>query len=279
MVFSCHACTVNRSEGTSLSKGTYLEDSLAHGVPSDAQIAKCISLIEDMQMNFEQLVRAMGSEATESAFVIGVTGSPGVGKSSFLNALLPYIKEGYGKVAILAIDPSSHLSGGAILGDRIRITESNFGEELFFRSLATRGTYGGLSSVTATVVQFLSKCGFETVVIETVGVGQNEIEIVKIANVVIHVIDSTAGDEIQLDKSGIMEIGDIYFVNKGDITNPSKFIANLRASLHGEFRKNGIVPTVIAGSAKKGDGILETVSKINEYAVLEHKLDSGRPLT
>jgi LAO/AO transport system kinase len=234
--------------------------------PSELLIARGISVIEDFQITPDELAASLATGLNSEAFVIGITGSPGVGKSSFLNMLLGQFGNQAKKIAVIAIDPSSHLNGGAILGDRIRMSDSNLGVDTYFRSLAARGAYGGLTSVTSTVVLFLSQCRFNTIIIETVGVGQNEVDISKIANVVIHVMDSTSGDDIQLEKSGIMEIGDIYFVNKVDIFDASKFVFNLKSSLQGQSRKSHISPIVISGSAKNGFGVSEVVDSLKKHS-------------
>jgi LAO/AO transport system kinase len=157
----------------------------------------------------------------------------------------------------LAIDPSSRITNGAVLGDRIRITQNSIFEEIYFRSIATRGAYGGLNHSIETILHFLSNCGFTLILVETVGIGQNEVEIAQYADIVIHVLDSNAGDEVQMEKAGIMEISDIYFVNIRDGQINQQFISNLKSfTSHSNIASNK-KPTVVVGSVLSGEGFEE----------------------
>jgi LAO/AO transport system kinase len=242
---------------------------------SDLDVARGISIIEDLQLDISTIKTLIKNPVMVDAYCLGITGSPGVGKSTFMNRLISTHDFGSHKVAILAIDPSSRITNGAVLGDRIRITQNSVFENLYFRSIASRGAYGGLNHSIEAILFFLANCEFTLILIETVGVGQNEVDIAKYADLVIHVLDSNAGDEIQMEKAGVMEVGDIYFVNTRSEQINHKFISNLQtfASFANSVSQRNAA--VVVGSALSGDGFpeisshLETLSNHFEAVGLE----------
>ena len=230
---------------------------LQESAKSDLDVARGISIIEVFGIEASTVQRLAGTSILRNALCVGITGAPGVGKSTFINKLISTQDFGIHKVAILAIDPSSRFTKGAVLGDRIRITQNSAFEEVYFRSLATRGAYGGLSKAIEPILCFLTHCGFTLVVIETVGVGQNEVEIADYANVVIHVLDPNAGDDVQMEKAGLMEVSDIFFVNirNGQVNNP--FISSLKSFASLSSMPSNKKAEVIVGSVLTGDGFEE----------------------
>jgi LAO/AO transport system kinase len=221
-------------------------------------IRKDASSVERRKLILEQLL------APNNSHVI-VIGTPGVGKSTFINRLILTHDFGSHKVAILAIDPSSRITKGAVLGDRIRITQNSVFENLYFRSIASRGAYGGLSDSIESIIYFLANCEFTLVLIETVGVGQNEVDIAKYADTVIYVLDSNAGDEVQMEKAGVMEVGDIYFVNIRDKQINHQFISNLQSFTSYSNRISSRQATVVAGSAINGEGFGELSTQLDAF--------------
>lgn len=190
-------------------------------------IARAISCIENDLENREPLIDALFPHCGR-ARILGVTGPPGAGKSSLLNCILAKTTN---KTAVIAVDPSSAFSGGALLGDRVRMQNHSTNPDIFIRSMASRGFIGGVAGATADAVKVLDAAGFERIYIETVGVGQSEIEIAGLADLVLLVLTPGAGDEIQVLKAGIMEIGDIYVINKCDKPEADRLQAQVEYAL------------------------------------------------
>jgi len=178
-------------------------------------IARAISKVEDGSADSSELMKQIFLR-TGRALIIGITGSPGAGKSSLVDKLAAFYRKGGERVGIIAVDPSSPFSGGAILGDRIRMQALSLDKGVFIRSMATRGNLGGLSRSTVEAVAILDAAGYEKIIVETVGVGQDEIEIAKTADVCVVVLVPGMGDDVQTMKAGIMEIGDVLVINKAD---------------------------------------------------------------
>lgn len=192
--------------------------------------------------------------------ILGITGPPGVGKSTLVGRIISYWKDRGKKVAVLAIDPSSPRTGGALLGDRLRMDSADSGEGVFVRSLSTRGNPGGISASLMAMSRLLAYCGWEKIIIETVGSGQSELKIVAFADKIILVDGPDRGDIIQAEKAGIIELADLVVVNKSDVPSALKVAENIRSSF--SFSKQNDSPEVILVSAEMNDGIDEMMNLI-----------------
>lgn len=225
-------------------------------------IARVISMVENQRQQVFPLLKEL-YRGTELAYLAGITGPPGSGKSTLVEKLvLSWIAEGE-KVAVIAIDPSSEFSGGALLGDRIRMGGISTEKNVFIRSMATRGYLGGLNPAIFDTVVVLSAAGFQKIVIETVGVGQNEIDIVRLADTTMVVTVPEAGDEIQSFKAGLMETGDIFILNKADQPTANRMELILKQMLEMNDRQNhsssdsGWQVPIVKTVATEGEGIEE----------------------
>jgi len=206
--------------------------------------------------------------STGQAFVIGVTGSPGSGKSTLVDQLAHHYKDSEPKVGIVLVDPTSPFSGGAILGDRIRMQALFTDPRVFIRSMATRGKMGGLSTAVDEALMVLDAAGYGTLIVETVGVGQDEVDIVKTAHITLVVLVPGMGDDIQTMKAGVMEIGDIFVINKADRDGVTRTAWELEALLSLTSREDGWEPPIVKTVATRGEGILELVEAIEKYRAL-----------
>lgn len=227
-------------------------------------LARSISLVENEINGYEEMLRLL--PATSPALITGITGPPGAGKSTITDALIgEYLKENK-RVAVLCVDPSSPFHLGALLGDRIRMSEWYNHPSVFIRSVASRGSVGGLNPRIIEITSLLQSAGYDHIIIETVGVGQSEIEISGIANTTVVVLVPEAGDEIQTMKSGLMEIADIFVVNKADRPGSDKLINILRAMLstRPSFHQHTI--PIIATVATEKKGMKELVDAIRSQA-------------
>ena len=202
---------------------------------------------------------------TGNALIIGITGSPGAGKSSLVDKLAFYYKDKGEKIGIVCVDPSSPFSGGAILGDRIRMATLGLDKNVFIRSMATRGNLGGLSRATVDAVAILDAAGFDKVIVETVGVGQDEVEIVKTADVSVVVLVPGMGDDIQAIKAGIMEIGDVFVINKADREGVLRTEKELEALLSLAHRPDFWNPPIVKTIATENKGIEDLSKAIESY--------------
>jgi LAO/AO transport system kinase len=254
-------------------------------------LARVITKIENRAPGYREIVSQL-HEYTGSATVVGITGSPGAGKSTLVDKLAKTYRDRGETVGVIAVDPSSPYTGGAVLGDRIRMA-SNVGDmDVFFRSMSARGSLGGLSTATSDAVKALDAFGKDRIIIETVGAGQNEVDIVKTAETVCVLVQPGSGDDVQMLKAGILEIGDVFVVNKADMDGASRTVAELEEMLHmrenpaknlntghhgpisddeleaaslDEGDEEAWDPTVIETVATQGDGVEELIDTFDEH--------------
>jgi LAO/AO transport system kinase len=221
---------------------------------SSKTIARCISLIENEIEGYERLLEQLPPSSTP---VIGITGPPGAGKSTLVDGLISVIANAGKKVGVICVDPSSPFNLGALLGDRIRMTEWYNNPNVFIRSLATRGSLGGLHPKIIEISDLLKAAAFDYIIIETVGVGQSEIEIAGLADITVVVVVPEAGDEVQTMKAGLMEIADVFVVNKADRPDAELFVKNLRLMLAPAFSNHTTPVPVVKTIASQKSGIEE----------------------
>src|SRR5258707_2580996 len=229
-----------------------LIDRVAAGEPT--AIARAISKVEDGAVDSAELMKQV-FPLTGRGLIIGITGSPGAGKSSLVDKLAAIYRKRGERVGIIAVDPSSPFSGGAILGDRIRMQALSLDKGVFIRSMATRGNLGGLARATVDAVAILDAAGYAKIIIETVGVGQDEVEIVKTADVCVVVLVPGMGDDVQAMKAGIMEIGDIFVINKSDREGVYNTEKELQSLLSLASRDDGWEAPIVKTVATENQGI------------------------
>lgn len=227
-------------------------------------IGRIITVVEGGGEEGIELLREL-YPFTGRAYYLGITGAPGVGKSTLVDKLIYHLRRKGKKAGVIAIDPSSPFTGGAFLGDRLRMQRHATDPGVFIRSMGSRGALGGLSKATADVAKVLDACGFDYVIIETVGAGQNEVDIVKTADTVILVLVPGMGDEIQVIKAGIMEIGDIFVVNKSDKDGADRLAKELKVWLEFGYGESEWIPPVIMTIAEDGTGVDKLVEEIDSH--------------
>jgi LAO/AO transport system kinase len=225
-------------------------------------LARCISIVENEVVDYEELLRQLPASQTP---VIGITGPPGAGKSTLVDALIGLLAGSEKKIAVLCVDPSSPFKHGALLGDRIRMSEWYNNPNVFIRSLATRGYPGGLHPKIIEISDLAKSAPFDYIIIETVGVGQSEIEIAGLADVTVVVLVPEAGDEIQTMKAGLMEIADIFVVNKSDRPEADLFVKNLHLMLMPAGASGQNETPVIKTIAIQKEGVKELLKAINGH--------------
>ncbi|MFT4010389.1 MAG: methylmalonyl Co-A mutase-associated GTPase MeaB [Nocardioidaceae bacterium] len=239
-------------------------------------VARLISMVEDESPMLRDLTATLARSRPEGqgAHIVGLTGAPGVGKSTSTSALVTALRQRDKRVGVLAVDPSSPFSGGALLGDRIRMQDHDTDPGVFVRSMASRGHLGGLAWSTPQALRVLEAAGCDVIVVETVGVGQSEVEIASLADTTVVLLAPGMGDGIQTAKAGILEIGDLFVVNKADRDGASQVVRDLRAMIRLATRPEGTwVPPVLRTEAVSGTGIEEFADSLDQH--WRHLLDSG----
>ncbi len=231
-----------------------------------------ISKVENDRNVAKEVVKTLFRE-TGRAVILGVTGPPGSGKSTLISAVTRELSSAGKRVAIVAIDPSSAFSGGALLGDRIRMRDLTEDPNVFIRSMATRGSGGGLCRAAADVVRILDAASWNYVIVETAGAGQTDLDVAELAETVIVVLSPGWGDEIQAFKAGLMEIGDIFVVNKSDLPGANRTLLDIRGMLQTYGNERKWQPPVILTNSLESSGISELVAAIREHQEYVSKLD------
>ena len=211
---------------------------------------------------------------TGKAYVVGITGAPGVGKSTLVDQMVAHLRKAKKTVGVLAVDPTSPFSGGAILGDRVRMQRHSMDEGVFIRSMATRGYFGGLTQSTRSAIDVLDAMGKDYIIVETVGVGQDEIDIVRSAHTTIITLVPGMGDDIQALKAGILEVGDIFVINKADREGADRTINDIRLMIEMDEKryKNGWKPPILTAQAVFDKGVKEILDEIENHR--KHLLSS-----
>ena len=252
-----------------------LADRLLAGEPR--AIARAISLVEDEAAPAADLIRAIFPHSGR-AYLVGVTGPPGAGKSTLVDRLIAEIRKSRAvKVGVIAVDPTSPYTGGAVLGDRLRMQAHATDAGVFIRSMATRGHLGGLARATADAALVLDAAGFDVVIIETVGVGQDEVDIIRTADVAVVTLVPGTGDDVQALKAGIMEIADVFVVNKSDREGADRLVASVEANLSlqmygaGDWR-----PPILKTTATTGEGLSELLKAIWDFREYSRTTQAAR---
>lgn len=231
-------------------------------------IARLITAVENESAEADAWLRELFPH-TGRAFTLGVTGAPGSGKSTLVDRLTAQYRRRGSKVAVIAVDPSSPFSGGAILGDRIRMQSHSLDPGTFIRSMATRGNLGGLARTTADVVTVLDAAGFDLVIIETVGVGQDEVDVARTAEATLVLLVPGMGDDIQAMKAGIMEIADVFVINKSDHPGADRVEVELNALLTLSDRADGWKPVVVRTVATTGEGVDACIEAVEAFRMFQ----------
>ncbi len=238
-------------------------------------LSRAISAVEDHTPESTELLKTLFSYSG-NALLVGITGAPGAGKSTLVDQIARVYRRQGKTIGIIAVDPTSPFSGGAILGDRIRMQSHHADQGIYIRSMATRGSLGGLARTTADVATVLDASGRDLVMIETVGVGQDEVDIVRLADITIVVLVPGMGDDVQTIKAGIMEIADIFVINKADREGAERVEREIRAMQALAMRHDDWVPPIVKTVASDGTGIPELVAAIEKYREFLQQGDRAR---
>ncbi|HUU80496.1 MAG TPA: methylmalonyl Co-A mutase-associated GTPase MeaB [Acidobacteriota bacterium] len=231
-------------------------------------VARLIRDIDDGMPQVREILKELYPH-TGKAYVIGITGAPGVGKSTLVDQMLSHLRKRNKTVGVLAVDPTSPFSGGAILGDRVRMQRHSMDEAIFIRSLATRGHFGGLTQSTRSAIDVLDAMGKDYILVETVGVGQDEVDVVRSAHTTIVMVIPGMGDGIQAIKAGILEVGDIFLINKADREGTEKTLADLRLMIEMDQKKyegGRWKPPILRAEAVLDKGVAELLEEIDNHA-------------
>ena len=224
-------------------------------------IGRAISLVENGDDSAEVILSSLDEQSVSRATLLGITGPPGAGKSTLTNAIISELRRRRERIGIIAVDPSSPISGGAILGDRIRMMQHATDRDVVMRSMATRGRLGGLCATAGAAVRIMASCGCSTIIIETVGVGQSEMDIIRLADITLLVLAPGLGDDIQAMKAGLLEVADLLVVNKADCPGAETLAMDLEAVI----RKGSATPVPVSMTvATDGKGIGELLGRISE---------------
>jgi len=229
-------------------------------------VARLIRDIDDKVPEAREVLKGL-YPSTGRAYVVGITGAPGVGKSTLVDQMVTYLRKDGKTVGVLAVDPTSPFSGGAILGDRIRMQRHSMDEGVFIRSMATRGYFGGLTQSTRSAIDVLDAMGKDYIIVETVGVGQDEIDIVQSAHTTIIILIPGMGDDVQALKAGILEVGDIFVINKADREGADRTVNDIRLMIEMDEKryKDGWKPPILTAQAVFDKGIKEILDEIEKH--------------
>ena len=233
-------------------------------------IGRAISLVENGDENAEDILSSLDENLVSQATILGITGPPGAGKSTLTNEIIVQLRKQQKRIGIIAIDPTSPISGGAILGDRIRMMQHATDQDVIMRSMATRGRLGGLCATAGAAVRIMASCGCSTIIIETVGVGQSEMDIIRLADITLLVLAPGLGDDIQAMKAGLLEVADILVVNKADCKGADILAMDLEAVTRKGRATQTQVCMTVATEGKGITGLLGRIDKVDS----EHR-DSG----
>ena len=230
-------------------------------------VARLIRDIDDGMPGVRQVMKEL-YPSTGNAYILGITGAPGVGKSTLVDQMVSHLRKQDKTIGVLAVDPTSPFSGGAILGDRVRMQRHSMDEGVFIRSLATRGHFGGLTQSTRSAIDVLDAMGKDYIIVETVGVGQDEVDVVKSAHTTIITVIPGMGDDIQAIKAGILEVGDIFLINKADRDGTDKTLSDLRLMIdmdHKKYEEGNWKPPILKAQAVFDKGVKELLEEIDKH--------------